>query len=70
MGMVVGVGFGVLVLVLIGLAVVFGSRRDGHTAAVTATAPAAAAGTAPAAALPPIDAAAPVETEVATFALG
>jgi predicted cobalt transporter CbtA len=67
MGMVVGVGFGVVVLVLIGMAVVFGSRRDGGTAAVTGTTPVAPA---PAVALPPIDAAAPAETEVATFALG
>jgi hypothetical protein len=58
-------------LVSIGLAVVFGSRRDADAVAVTPTMHAAAAGATPAAsAIPPIDAAAPAETEVATFALG
>jgi hypothetical protein len=69
-GMMGAIGVGVLVLILIGLAVVFGSRRDGDAVVVTPTMHATAAGATPAAAIPPIEAAAPAEAEVATFALG
>ena len=56
------VGAGVVGLVLAGLGMFFGlARRNMLTQTMDAV---------PRAAIPPIDAAAPVETETATFALG
>jgi len=60
---IVMVGAGVVGLVLAGLGIFFGLTRERNTMTQTMDA-------APRAALPPIDAAAPVETETATFALG
>jgi hypothetical protein len=56
------VGAGVVGLVLAGLGIYFGLTRRNMLTQTRSTAPRAA--------LPPIDAAAPVETETATFALG
>ena len=59
----VAVAAGVVGLVLAGLGIFFGLTRERNTMTQTTDA-------VPRAAIPPIDAAAPVETETATFALG